>query len=162
MADYKTDDTWIQLQSAPLDVEAATVFLRVPAAGGIDLFLGTTRQWTDGRETTRLEYECYEPMALREMLRLAKRVRERWPAERVCLLHRLGLVPPAESSVVIGVATPHRAEAFAACRFMIDTLKTQVPIWKREVYADGHAEWITGDARPALASIRPEPASKKP
>ena len=74
----------------------------------------------------------------------------RWPVERVCLLHRLGIVPPAEASVVVGVATPHRADAFAACRFLIDTLKQQVPIWKREVYADGSTEWVEGSAPPTV------------
>ena len=150
----KRSDQWVGLQHAPLDVGAVSTFLQTPRAGGLNLFVGTTRQWTRGRETVRLEYEGYAPMALAEMERLAEAARERWPVLRVCLLHRLGVVPPAEASVVIGVATPHREAAFAACRYLIDTLKQQVPLWKQEVYADGETEWVQGDAPPALPSER--------
>lgn len=146
----KENHHWFLLQHEPLDVGAAFTFLRTPKAGGIDLFVGTTRQWTADKETVRLEYDCYEAMALKEMERLAEQAQARWPVERVCLLHRLGIVPPAEASVVVGVATPHRADAFAACRFLIDTLKEQVPIWKREVYADGSTEWVEGPTPPAV------------
>ena len=137
---------WIQLQRGPLDVGAADAFLRTPAAGGIALFTGTTRQWTDGRETAELEYEAYEAMALKEMRRLAETARAKWPVEKIALLHRLGVVPLAEASVICGAATPHRAAAFAACRFLIDALKEHVPIWKCEVYADGRTEWVRGAA----------------
>ena len=146
----KENQRWFLLRHEPLDVGAAFTFLQTPNAGGIDLFVGTTRQWTADKETVRLEYDCYEAMALKEMERLAEQAQARWPVERVCLLHRLGIVPPAEASVVVGVATPHRADAFAACRFLIDTLKQQVPIWKREVYADGSTEWVEGPTPPAV------------
>ena len=137
---------WIQLQRGRLDVGAANAFLRTPAAGGIVLFTGTTRQWTDGRETAELKYEAYEAMALKEMQRLAETARAKWPVEKVALLHRLGVVPLAEASVICGTATPHRTAAFEACRFLIDALKEHVPIWKREVYADGRTEWVRGAA----------------
>lgn len=146
----KENQTWFLLQNEPLDVGEAFAFLQTPKAGGIDLFVGTTRQWTAGKETTRLEYDCYEAMALKEMERLAEEAQARWPVERVCILHRLGVVPPAEASVVVGVATPHRADAFDACRYLIDALKVQVPIWKREVYADGQTEWVEGPASPRV------------
>ena len=149
----KENHRWLLLQHEPLDVGAAFTFLQTPKAGGIDLFVGTTRQWTADTETVRLEYDCYEAMALKEMERLAEEAHARWPVERVCLLHRLGVVPPAEVSVVVGVATPHRADAFAACRFLIDALKQQVPIWKREVYADGSTEWVEGPAPPAVEGV---------
>ena len=147
----KESQQWFLLQHDPLDVGAAFAFLQTPRAGGIDLFVGTTRQWTADKETVRLEYDCYEAMALKEMERLAREAQSRWPVERVCILHRLGLVPPAQASVVVGVATPHRADAFDACRFLIDTLKQQVPIWKREVYADGQTEWVEGAVPPDVA-----------
>ncbi len=146
----KENRHWFLLQHEPLDVGAAFAFLQTPRAGGIDLFVGTTRQWTGDKETTRLEYDCYEAMALKEMERLAGEACERWPVERVFIAHRLGVVPPAEASVVVGVATPHRADAFEACRFLIDTLKQQIPIWKREVYADGETEWVEGPAPPRI------------
>ena len=134
----------IGVQTEPLDVGAVFAALQTPRAGGVAIFVGTTRQWTAGEETVRLEYEGYEAMALKEMHRLADEAAARWPIERLCIVHRLGVVPPAEASVVVGVATPHRAEAFEACRYLIDTLKQQVPIWKREVYADGTTEWVEG------------------
>ncbi len=140
----------IELHDTPLDLAAAFAFLQTPAAGGIDLFVGTTRRWTDARETERLEYDCYRPMALKEMDRLADEAAARWPVERVVILHRLGVVPLAEASVIVGVATPHRADAFAACRFLIDALKRQVPIWKREVFADGQTAWVEGAAPPSV------------
>ncbi len=112
------------------------------------MFAGTTRQWTQGRETLRLEYESYEPMALKVMHELLDEAEKRWPVLRGCLLHRLGKVPIAEVSVIAGVATPHRADAFEAARFLIDRLKSQVPIWKREHWADGLTDWIMGDTLP--------------
>ncbi|MDX1546940.1 MAG: molybdenum cofactor biosynthesis protein MoaE [Rhodothermales bacterium] len=135
---------YIHLTTDPLDVGAAFAFLQSPAAGGIDLFVGTTRRWTGEEETARLVYDAYVPMAEREMRRLAEDAAARWPLEGVYLVHRLGEVPPAEASVIVGVASAHRAEAFAACRYLIDTLKKAVPIWKREVYADGREEWVEG------------------
>lgn len=133
---------WCALTAAPLPVGEAAAFLAAPDAGGVSLFVGTTRRWTDGRETERLRYEAYEPMALAELDRLADEAAARWPVATCCLLHRLGEVPVAEASVVVGVATPHRAEAFAASRWLIDTLKERVPIWKREVFADGTESWV--------------------
>lgn len=134
------------LTGAPLPVGEAAAFLATPDAGGLALFIGTTRQWTDGegepQETDRLSYEAYEPMALAEMERLAAEAAEQWPVAKCCLWHRTGEVPIAEASVVVGVATPHRAEAFAACRWLIDTLKARVPIWKRETFTDGTTAWV--------------------
>lgn len=142
--DQQTETTWIHLGAEPLDSAAADAFLRTEAAGGITLFVGTTRRWTGERETIRLAYDAYAPMAVKKMRILADEAADRWPTQKICLLHRLGEVPPPEASVVVGVACAHRAEAFAACRWLIDTLKAQVPIWKREHYADGSTEWVQG------------------
>ena len=144
--------TSISLQESPLDPGGAATFLYTPDAGGVDLFIGTTRRWTDGKETLKLEYECYPAMARAEIERLLEEAQARWPIQRACVLHRLGEVPVAEASVIIGVATAHRAEAFAATRYLIDTLKQQVPIWKREVYTDGETEWVVGDQPPEIRS----------
>lgn len=141
-AEHRTDRVWARLQTDPLDVAAASGFLAHPAAGGLALFVGTTRQWTGDRETAELEYEAFGPMALLELGRLADEAAARWGVERAVLWHRLGVVPVAEASVVVGVATAHRAEAFAASRWLIDALKERVPIWKRERYADGSTEWV--------------------
>ncbi|MFB6229688.1 MAG: molybdenum cofactor biosynthesis protein MoaE [Salinibacter sp.] len=148
-----TDQIWARLQHSPLDLEAADAFLRGPSTGGVSLFAGTTRRWTEGRETVRLEFEAYQPMALTQMERLMTEARREWPdLRRACVVHRLGTVPPTEASVLCGAAAPHRAAAFGACRFLIDRLKMDVPIWKREVYADGEAEWKSGAASGTQAS----------
>ena len=144
----KLNKRWVSLSKTPLDITAAYQFLQTPAAGGIALFVGTTRQWTDNRETTLLTYESYEPMALREMHLMVDIAARRWPISRACVLHRLGEVPLAEASVLVGVATAHRPEAFEACRFLIDRLKVQVPIWKQEHLTDGEMHWIEGNEPP--------------
>ncbi len=149
MIERRDERRWCALSAVPLPVGEASAFLFTPAAGGVSLFIGTTRRWTEEqdpdrspKETERLRYEAYEPMALDELVRLADEAAGRWPLERCCLLHRLGEVPVAEASVIVGVATAHRAEAFAACRWLIDTLKERVPIWKREAFADGTEAWV--------------------
>lgn len=144
----RSSDYVIRIQSEPIDLREAEEHLRTEKAGGVDIFLGTTRRWTDGRETEYLEYECYRSMAIAEMRRLIEEAAERWPIARACLIHRDGEVPLSEVSVLIGVATAHRAEAFEACRFLIDELKRRVPIWKRERFADGSSEWVEGSLPP--------------
>lgn len=146
--------TSIKITRDPLSIDTAYSFLQHPHSGGISLFVGTTRQWTEERETVELEYDGYVPLAEKELRRLAGEAMQRWPVLRVCLHHRLGIVPVSEASVIVGVATPHRKDAFAACRFLIDALKKQVPIWKREVYADGDTEWVEGTAPPEVEGRR--------
>ncbi len=132
----------VQLSYDRVDIPAAYQFLQTPGAGGVAVFVGTARQWTGERETLSLTYESYEPMAFKEMHRLIDTADGKWPIQRVCLLHKLGEVHPAEASVLVGVATAHRAEAFVACRFLIDQLKAQVPIWKQERLTDGQKVWM--------------------
>jgi len=114
-----------------------------PHAGGICTFLGTTRaeRRADGVELLALDYEAYEEMAGEQLRALARRARERWAIEYIRIVHRVGRVHVGEPSVVIEVATPHRAEAFAACQWLIDTLKAEVTIWKKEIWADDSASW---------------------
>ena len=108
---------WITVQAEPLNLQAVQAFLSTPEAGAINLFLGVTRGTTAGRSTLRLEYECYQPMALREMNALAEEARRQWPLLRVALLHRTGIVEVEETSVIVGVSSPHRDASFQACRF---------------------------------------------
>ena len=96
---------------------------------------------TDGKETVQLAYEAHESMARKEMQRLAEEAGERYDLLRVAMIHRIGIVPVSEASVIIGVASAHRAPAFEASRWLIDELKVSVPIWKQEHYADGSTEW---------------------
>lgn len=125
-----------------------------PEHGAVVLFVGITRRYTGGRETQRLEYEAYGPMAAAEMARIGSEAERRWPGVRLAIGHRTGFVPIGEPSVVIAAAAPHRPDAFAAARYAIEELKRRVPIWKKEHYADGSLEWVgigpavaaTGDA----------------
>jgi molybdopterin synthase catalytic subunit len=136
---------WIQLVPTPLDSSRAIAYVSdVEEAGGVCVFLGTTRaeQNQAGQELLALDYEAYPEMALKQMQQLAETAQQRWPAPRVVILHRLGRVPISEASVLIAVASPHRAEAFEACRWIIDTLKKDVAIWKKEVWADGSGTWV--------------------
>lgn len=142
MLEVRTENVWILLTEQRLDSSAAAEFLRDESAGGIDLFLGTTRRFTAGRETERLEYEAYGSMAVDEMRRLAEAAAERWPLAKVVVHHRTGVVAVTESSVIVGSSSPHRKDAFDATRYLIDTLKREVPIWKREHFADGETEWV--------------------
>lgn len=134
--------TYVALTDQPLDVAAALRRAETPEAGAVAAFIGTIRAHTAGRAVTRLHYEAYETMALHQLRRLAAQARERWPMlARVVVIHRTGTLEIGEAAVVVAVASPHRAEAFAACQFLIDTLKEVVPIWKHEHYADG-TTWV--------------------
>ena len=108
--------------------------------GALCLFLGVVRDENEGRRVLRLEYEAYEDMALPLMEEIAAEARRQFGAGEVRIVHRLGRLEIGEVSVAVAAASPHRAEAFAACRYAIDTLKARVPIWKKEFYADG-AVW---------------------
>ena len=141
-------DDWIAIERDPLLVQRAVEFVTDARAGGIDVFLGTTRaeRSTDRRELRALDYEAYEQMAIQQMRELARRAREQWPIVKLALLHRVGRVQLGEPSVIIAVASPHRAESFDACRFLIDELKKNVAIWKKEVCADGSQTWVHPNA----------------
>jgi molybdopterin synthase catalytic subunit len=141
----------IDLTSDPLRVDQAIAFVTCPQAGGIAAFLGTTRAETNpaGAALAALDYEAYADMALAAMRSLAARARERWPITKLALLHRTGCVAVGEPSVLVAVSSGHRAEAFEACRWLIDTLKAEVPIWKREVWEDGSTTWVEGTPRTA-------------
>jgi molybdopterin synthase catalytic subunit len=132
----------IQLTDNPIDTAALLARARHLNAGAVVLFLGTTRELTAGRQTVALDYEAYREMAEQKLAELEAEARRRWPVIECILVHRLGRVPPAEASVAIVVSTPHRRDAFAAGEWLIDTLKRDVPIWKREQWADGTTEWV--------------------
>ncbi|HZP42513.1 MAG TPA: molybdenum cofactor biosynthesis protein MoaE [Candidatus Binatia bacterium] len=130
-----------RITRARLRVDALVRAVGDPRAGAIVTFLGTTRNENVGRRVFRLEYEAYAGMAEAEMRRLAEEAKRRWSLRRVAMAHRIGRVPVGEASVAIAVSSGHRAEAFAACRWLIDRLKEIVPIWKREHFRGGQV-WI--------------------
>jgi molybdopterin synthase catalytic subunit len=131
----------IQLLDRPLSAEQCTAWVEDPGAGGVVVFVGTVRNQTQGRPVTRLEFEAYGPMALREMEKIALSILQQWPAKRIAIHHRTGALAIGEAAVVIAVSAPHRGAAFAACQYAIDTLKQTVPIWKKEVFEDGEV-WV--------------------
>jgi molybdopterin synthase catalytic subunit len=132
----------IQITEAPIDHAALTERVRSNLAGAVCSFLGTVREMTGDRQTTALEYEAYPEMAASKLAELEAEARLRWPILDVALVHRVGHLDLGEISVVVAVSCPHRQQAFEACRWLIDTLKEIVPIWKKEVWADGTEEWV--------------------
>jgi molybdopterin synthase catalytic subunit len=132
----------IQLTTQPINYHALTEQVRRPDCGGVVTFLGTVRDLTDGRVTVALDYEAYPGMAEKKMAEIEQETRQRWPVGDIIMVHRLGHLEVGEVSVAVAVSCPHRAEAFAACRYAIDRLKELVPIWKKENWADGSTEWV--------------------
>ena len=132
----------IELTYNRIDETAVMERARSPQAGAIVLFLGTTREFTQERQTVALEHECYAEMAEKKLRELEAQAREKWPLVECVIVHRLGLVPLADTSVAIAVSSPHRKAALAAGAWLIDTLKEIVPIWKKEQWADGTSEWV--------------------
>lgn len=145
-----------QIVSGPIDVAAVTAAVARPSAGATVTFVGTTRDHNDGRRVSRLEYEAYPEMALAEMRRIGETAQQRWPIEKVAIVHRIGVVPLGEASVVIAVSAGHRRDAFEACHFAIDRLKEVVPIWKKE-YFEGGEIWVGSQTGKAFAGTGEKP-----
>jgi MoaE-MoaD fusion protein len=131
----------IELTDAPISTDRVLQAVADPRAGAVVLFLGVVRDNARGRRVDHLIYEAYEALARRELERIAAAVTERWPVTRVAIVHRTGRLGVGEPSVAVAVSSPHRREAFEAGRYMIDTLKQTVPIWKKEVWKGG-AAWV--------------------
>jgi MoaE-MoaD fusion protein len=131
-----------------IDRDALVAKLKQPTDGAVVVFDGIVRDNTRGRKTLYLDYEAYEEMALAQMQKLAHEAAENFSIDRIGIVHRLGRLEIGESSIVIVVTSAHRAAAFDACRWLIDTLKRTVPIWKKEHFSDG-AVWTDGEPFPA-------------
>ncbi len=133
----------IQLTRDPLDRDALIAAVSHPSVGGIVVFEGVVRDNAHGKQVQYLEYDMYVEMAEQQIRAIIDEAEQRWGVERVAVAHRFGRLEIGEASVIIVVATPHRTQAFDACRYIIDTLKTTVPIWKKEVATNGE-EWVEG------------------
>ncbi|WP_281885587.1 molybdopterin converting factor subunit 1 [Paenibacillus sp. YYML68] len=131
---------WAELTYEPIIPDQVTAKVLHPNHGASLCFIGTTREWTNGQRTLLLEYEAYEPMAIRKLEQLVDEIKERWPGTLCAVTHRLGPVAVGEISVVIAVSSPHRDAVYEANRYAIERLKQVVPIWKRERWEDG-SEW---------------------
>ena len=130
--------------------------MSVAECGAVATFIGLVRDHNAGRRVLSLEYECYEPLALRAFERIAAEAAEQWPTAHLAIAHRTGLLRVGEASVVIAAGSPHRTDAFAACRYAIERVKQIAPIWKHERFEGGEV-WIEGaTADPADAQARQE------
>ncbi len=132
---------YIEVLETPISLDPSFRFLQDPEAGGICLFIGTIRNKNQGKEVQALTMEAYSPMALKQIERLSEEAAVQWPIQKVVIIHRIGPLKISDIAVLIGVTCVHRAEAFAACQWLIDTLKNEVPIWKNEFYVDG-SSWL--------------------
>jgi molybdopterin synthase catalytic subunit len=151
----------LRVGRAAISPERLARAVRDPRAGAVAVFLGTTRVHNEGRRVIRLEYEAFAGMAEREMRALVAQARRRWRLCRVAMAHRTGVVPVGQVSVGVAVSSGHRAEAFAACRWLIERLKTTVPIWKREHFRGGRV-WIgSAPAGPRQVAARRKTRRKR-
>lgn len=133
----------VAITSEPIDVAAVYEAVRSIHSGGIDIFAGTVRDRSHGRRVKALEYSAYIPMAEKLMAKIEEDMKSRWALHAVVLVHRVGLLQLGEVAVVTAVASAHRREAFEACRYAIDRIKADVPIWKKEHFEEGQ-EWVVG------------------
>lgn len=137
----------VALRTGGLDSAAIEQLVESPSNGAQCVFRGVVRRDSDLNPVESLEYDAYSEMAARQLQEMAKDASKKWPGARIALEHRLGSVPLGEPSVIIAVGTPHRAEAFDCCRFLIEELKHRVPIWKKEIGASG-ARWVEDNRAP--------------
>ncbi len=135
----------------PISVASLLAEVQGPERGGTCIFMGTVR--TDD-DVTAIEYSAYDEMAIAEIERMLAEAHERWPEGRVMLQHRLGLIPVGEASIAIVAAAAHRDAAFAACRYVIEEVKKRLPIWKKEMHADGTATWVDPSGKPVAGGLR--------
>ena len=132
----------IAIVDTEIDENAALRQVSAGDCGAVVLFLGTTREFTEGRQTVSLDYECFAEMAASKLQELEAEARRRWPLVGCAIVHRVGHLEIGDASVAVAVSAPHRQPAFEAGRWLIDTLKQVVPIWKKENWSDGTSQWV--------------------
>ncbi|MFA0741888.1 MAG: hypothetical protein DFNUSKGM_002007 [Candidatus Fervidibacter sacchari] len=135
---------FVNVSPEPIDLTSLLDFVASPQAGAIVSFVGTVREFSHGKKVTALTYEAYEPMAKKELMRIAEEMLNRWQLCKVAIVHRTGTLSIGKISVAIFVSAPHRSDAFEAARYAIERIKETVPIWKREHFEDGTSEWVEG------------------
>lgn len=133
--------TQIEIHIEPLNIQQCIDWVMSPDSGGIDVFIGTVRNATKGKPVLKLEFEAYNKMAINEINKITEQVFKQWPVQKVLVHHRTGTLEVGEVPVIIAVSAAHRDAAFEACRYIIDTLKQTVPIWKKEFFEDGEV-WV--------------------
>ena len=136
------------LTRQPLSIDQLIADVSSPACGGTCVFLGTVRNGVEEEGVKAIEYSAYEDMVEVEFGRLVAEARARWPDARIAVRHRLGTIPAGEASIAIAAAAPHRAQAFDACRFVIEEVKRRIPVWKKELHLDGTEVWVDPSGQP--------------
>ncbi len=134
----------VAVTDRPIDAGALLEEVASASDGAVLLFLGIVRNENDGRAVGHLEYEAYAPMAERVLGQIALEAAEQWATGAITVVHRVGHLKIGDASVAIAIAAPHRGDAYAASRYVIDEIKHRVPVWKREGYLDGASEWLPG------------------
>jgi len=132
----------IKLTEEPIETQQALDAVAHPDAGANLLFVGTTRQWTEGSETQALKYECYPKMAIRQMEKIRDEAMQKWDLKGVCVIHRLGVVSVGETSIAVAVSSAHRQPAFEAGPWLLERLKQVVPVWKQDIDPQGRQDWV--------------------
>ena len=130
-----------EIHNGPLNIQSCIDWITSPDSGGINIFIGTVRNHTKGKQVFKLEFEAYAPMAISQMNKIARQAQDKWATKKVLIHHRTGVLQVGEIPVIIAVSAAHRDAAFDACRYIIDTLKQTVPIWKKEFFEDGEV-WV--------------------
>ena len=132
----------VHITNLPIDTETVIDLVKTDNSGAVNVFIGTVRNSTKNKEVVGLEFESYESMAVKEIDKIIAKAKKRWPINEMAIHHRVGMLAIGDVPVVIAVSTPHRKQGFEACQFAIDSLKETVPIWKKEIFADGE-EWVS-------------------
>ena len=132
---------FVDIIDEPIDHNSSEI-VELKSSGAINIFLGTVRDNTKGKAVVKLEYEAYDSMAKKEIQKIIDQANSKWKLNGAVVVHRKGILKPGDTAVLIAVSTPHRAESFEACRYIIDTLKETVPIWKKEFFTDGEV-WVS-------------------
>lgn len=133
--------TYVKISSYPLNFQECYDFVTDPKCGGIAIFIGTVRNTTNNKKVKKLDFSTYEPMALKEMQKIANRAIKKYGITKIAIHHAKGLLKISEIPVIITVSSPHRKAAFDACQYVVETLKETVPIWKKEYFSDGEV-WV--------------------
>jgi len=145
----------IRLTDQPIETPSALAHVQSPQSGAVVLFLGTTREFTAGRQTQHLVYDAYVEMAELKLAALEQQARIKWPINECVIIHRLGRVGLGEASILVAVSTPHRCDAFEAAAWLMDVIKQEVPIWKQENWADGQQAWVHPKTTDSKSSVEP-------
>lgn len=137
----------IEVKDRPIESQDVTQVLGAPAHGAQTVFCGVVRDYNLGKEVRGVEYDCYEPLTKKVFIEIANEAKGKWGKDAlICIFHAKGYLNVGQMSVGIGVSTPHRSEAFDACRYIIEQIKERAPIWKKEYYLDGESDWVKGHA----------------